>query len=483
MNKFHSRLLFAIIFLIIIVFLCMGFMLGQFISSLISNNAIHGTSVDKTVQQVWIALIVCLGIALIIILSLIVRITTTYTKPIDAATKAVKELAKGNYRARTYEDHISAAGLLGQSINIVARNIEEMTKSYEMQHDRLHTLIENMGSGLLFIDSKGYISIFNRTINEIFKIDDKEDLLGQLYYEAFTHKEMVKLVEEIFMTERKLRRQIHLTIGNEQKDFEVYATPILGANVEWRGVVLVFHDISDLKRLEQMRKDFVSNVSHELRTPITSIKGFAETLLDGAMNDKEVLEEFLSIILNESHRLQVLIQDLLDLSKMENKGFSLNLSRVNVKELLENSLRMLNSKAVEKDIHLELFVEDETMVIDGDVDRLKQVFINVINNSLSYSPNKAKVVVKATNLVDSVQIQIIDTGIGIEENELSRIFERFYRVDKARSRNSGGTGLGLAIVKHIIEAHEGAVQISSKVGEGTTVSIRLKKELTSTKIS
>lgn len=476
MNKFHSRLLSAIIFLIIIVFLCMGFMLGQFISSLITNSAMHGTSIEETVQQVWIALTICLGIALIIILSLIVRITTTYTKPIDSATKAVKELAKGDYRARTYEDDVSTAGLLGQSINIVARNIEEMTKSYEMQHDRLHTLIENMGSGLLFIDSKGYISIVNRSTNEIFKVD-QADLLGQLYYEAFTQKEIVKLVEEIFMTEQKLRRQINLMIGNEQKDFEVYAAPVLGAKVEWKGVVLVFHDISTLKRLEQMRKDFVANVSHELRTPITSIKGFSETLLDGAMNDRDVLKQFLTIILDESHRLQLLIQDLLDLSKMENKGFSLNPSQVNVKELLENSIQMLKSEAVEREIQLELTVDDETTVIDGDMDRLKQVFINVINNGISYSPDGAKVEVKASNYDDYVQIQIIDTGIGIEEKELPRIFERFYRVDKARSRNSGGTGLGLAIVKHIIEAHEGAVEVNSRVGEGTTFTFRLKKRI------
>lgn len=474
MNKFHSRLLLAIIILIIIVFLCMGFVLGQFISSLITNSAVHGLPVDKTVQQVWIALFVCLTIALVVILSLIVRITSSYTKPIDAATKAVNELAKGDYRARTYEDYVSSAGLLGQSINIVARNIEDMTKSYEMQHDRLHTLIENMGSGLLFIDSKGYINIFNRSINEIFSFE-QEDLKGQLYYEAFTQKEIVKLVEEIFMTERNLRRQIHLKIGNDQKDFEVYGAPILGANVEWKGVVLVFHDISDLKRLEQMRKDFVANVSHELRTPITSIKGFAETLLDGAMNDREVLQEFLTIILNESDRLQVLIQDLLDLSKMENKGFTLNLSRVNIKELLENSLRVLQSKAIERDIQLDLIVSDTITEIDGDSDRLKQVFINVISNSLSYSPNGAKVIVKTTDFEDFVRIEISDTGIGIDKSELPRIFERFYRVDKARTRNSGGTGLGLAIVKHIIEAHEGTVQINSQVGEGTTVTIQLKK--------
>ncbi|MCS0543614.1 ATP-binding protein, partial [Aeromonas veronii] len=169
--------------------------------------------------------------------------------------------------------------------------------------------------------------------------------------------------------------------------------------------------------------------------------------------------------------------DLLDLSKMENKGFSLNLSQVNVKELLENSIQMLKSKAVEREIQLELTVDDDTTVIDGDMDRLKQVFINVINNGLSYSPDGAKVEVKASNFDDYVQIKIIDTGIGIEEKELPRIFERFYRVDKARSRNSGGTGLGLAIVKHIIEAHEGAVEVSSRVGEGTTFTFRLKKRI------
>lgn len=476
MHKIQSRLLFAIISSIIVVFLCLGFVLGQLITGFIENGVQHGTPIEKVGTQVWVGLVICLGLALILIVSIVVQITTAYTKPIDAATRAAKELARGNFRARTYEDYDSQEGLLGQSINIVARNIEAMTKSYEMQHDRLFTLIENMGSGLLFIDGKGYISIFNKYINEVFK-NSQEELQGKLYYEALTYNEITKLVEEIFMTERRVRRQVHLSIDNEQRDFEVYGAPIIGTNAEWKGIVLVFHDISDLKRLEQMRKDFVANVSHELRTPITSIKGFAETLLDGAMNDDAVLQEFLSIILNESHRLQVLIQDLLDLSKMENKGFKLTITRVNVNDLLNNSLLMLRSKSLERDIHLELLIEDESATIDGDSDRLKQVFINVINNSLSYSPKGARVSVQVTNQNEFIQIQVIDTGVGIEEKELSRIFERFYRVDKDRSRNSGGTGLGLAIVKHIIEAHEGSVLIDSKVGEGTTVTIRLKKQL------
>ncbi|MFT4415139.1 two-component system histidine kinase PnpS [Fredinandcohnia humi] len=476
MTKFRSRLLFAIISLIIIVFVCLGLVLGLLVNGFILHGVQNDYPIEKINGEIWSSLIVCLGISLAVILSLVIRITSIYTKPIEDATIAANELAKGNYKARTYENHAYETGLLGQSINILARNIEDMSKSYEMQHDRLYTLIENMGSGLLFIDGKGYISIFNRTINEVFKTD-RETLNGQLYYEAFEQKEIVTLVEEIFMTERNVRRQIRLSIAREVKDFEVYGAPILGANVEWKGIVLVFHDISDLKRLEQMRKDFVANVSHELRTPITSIKGFAETLLDGAMRDEVFLKDFLTIILNESNRLQMLILDLLELSKLENKGFVLTLSKVNIKELLDNSILMLSRKATEKDIKIELSAVDEELVVDGDMDRLKQVFINIINNSLSYSTKGDKVSIEIKDMDNVVLIDIADTGIGIEEKELPRIFERFYRVDKDRSRNSGGTGLGLAIVKHIIEAHEGTVKVKSKVGVGTTFSIYLKKNL------
>lgn len=477
MNRFRSRLLFAIISLIVVVFIILGFVLNQLITSFIENGFHHGYAIDRISGQIWMALFICLSLSLLVILSLVVRITAIYAKPIESATKAANELARGNYKARTYEDSSNETGQLGQSINILARNIENMTKSYEMQHDRLHTLIENMGSGLLFIDGKGYISIFNRTISEVFK-KDKVALKGQLYYDAFEQRDVVSLVEEIFMTEKNVRKQLHLTIKNEQRDFEVYGAPILGANEEWKGVALVFHDISDLKRLEQMRKDFVANVSHELRTPITSIKGFSETLLDGAMNDETLSKEFLTIILNESNRLQILIQDLLDLSKMENKGFHLHISKVDIREMLHNSLLMHHTKAAEKNIKLELVTDElEGISIEGDANRLKQVFINVINNSISYSSEGAKVTVKIETDDRNVKIHIVDTGIGIDEKELPRIFERFYRVDKDRSRNSGGTGLGLAIVKHIIEAHEGSLQVKSKVGEGTTVTICLKKAL------
>lgn len=425
-------------------------------------------------QQIWGLLIGSLGAALIVILLLGVKITARYTKPIEAATKVAIELAKGNYKARVYEDPQDETSMLSQSINVLARNLQEITRSQEMQKDRLRTLIENMGSGLILIDSRGYINLINRAYKEIFHINPS-DYLHRLYYEAFEHKEVIKLVEEIFMTEVKVRKQLLLEVDIERRHFDVYGAPIIGTNDEWRGIVLVFHDITELKKLEQMRKDFVANVSHELKTPITSIKGFTETLLDGAMHNEETLEYFLSIILKESDRLQSLIHDLLELSKIEQHGFELELQTINIVQMLKEIIIILQGKAEAKEIILESLSEKDVF-IQGDLNRLKQVFINLINNAIAYTPKGGKVQAIIEEKNDEVLVHIKDTGIGIEEKEIPRIFERFYRIDKARSRNSGGTGLGLAIVKHLVEAHHGYITVKSKVGKGTTFTVHFLKE-------
>lgn len=432
-------------------------------------------SLHRVNQQIWGLLIASLGAALVVILLLGVRITAQYTRPIESATKVAMELAKGNYKARTYEEHVDETGMLSQSINVLARNLQDMTKAQEMQQDRLSTLIENMGSGLILIDGRGYVNLINRAYKETFHVE-QSDYLYRLYYEALEHKEVVELVEEIFMTEVRVRKQLVLPLKIERKHFEVYGAPIIGTNDEWKGIVLVFHDITELKKLEQMRKDFVANVSHELKTPITSIKGFSETLLDGAMNDKETLEYFLSIILKESERLQSLIEDLLDLSKIERQGFKLNMDYVDIHELLEDILIILGAKAKEKEIDLELLKAKRDLFIFGDNPRVKQIFINLINNALAYTPSGGKVSVTVQDAEDKVEITVSDTGIGMDEEEIPRIFERFYRVDKARSRNSGGTGLGLAIVKHLVEAHHGSITVASKVNSGTAFKVKLSKE-------
>ncbi|WP_153123982.1 two-component system histidine kinase PnpS [Peribacillus tepidiphilus] len=426
-------------------------------------------------QQMWWILFISLGTSLMIIIMVGSRIAARYTRPIEAATNAAIELAKGNFRVRTYEEHSDDTSMLSASINILARNLQEMEIAREMQQDRLATLIENIGSGVLLIDSKGYITLINKAYKQLFKVNPS-DFLFRLYYEVIEHKEVINLIEEIFMTEKSVKKQMLLPLRLERKHFEVYGAPIIGTNDEWKGIVLVFHDITELKKLEQMRKDFVANVSHELKTPITSIKGFSETLLDGAMKDENTLEYFLTIILKESDRLQTLIQDLLDLSKMEQQEFSLNINRLNISNLLQETYAILEKKAKDKDISFQLETPKAPALVEADSYRLKQVFINLINNAITYTPNGGEIKVIVRDEAGFVCVEVKDTGIGIERDELPRIFERFYRVDKARSRNSGGTGLGLAIVKHIVEAHKGKISVESTPGKGTSFFVKIRKK-------
>jgi len=434
------------------------------------------TGIHSAYNQIWTILAISLGVALLIIILLGVRITARYTKPLESASNVAIELAKGNYHVRTYEHYGDETGILSSSLNVLARNLQNMVKEHEVQKDRLTTLIENMGSGLVLIDSKGYITLTNRTYKEVFHVQDHL-FLGQLYMDVISHKEVCDVIEEVFMTEQKVRKQVHLSFPIERKHFEVYGAPIISQGNEWKGIVLVFHDITELKKLEQMRKDFVANVSHELKTPITSIKGFAETLLDGALQDRKTLESFLTIILKESERLQSLIHDLLELSKIEQHNFQLNMGQIELNELVTDSVEILKEKATRKEIHLSIQTSDNQIFIKGDASRLKQIFINIIDNAIAYTPNEGNISVKIMDSEKEAKVSVSDTGIGIEKGEIPRIFERFYRVDRARSRESGGTGLGLAIVKHLMEAHQGEISVESEVGKGTTFHLTFFKHV------
>lgn len=426
---------------------------------------------NETERSIWLTLSMGFLVSLVIVLFVSIRVLNRIVKPVEEATSTAKELARGNFKARTYE-YKGDVGELNFSLNVLARNLEKMTKSYESQQDRLKTLIENMGSGLILIDSDGYINIVNRAFKEIFK-EYTDSWHGHLFHEVFPYKEIKDIVEDTFVMEANIRKQVVLPIHIERKNFDVYSAPVLNSLGKLRGIVLVFHDITELKKLEQMRKDFVANVSHELKTPVTSLKGFAETLLDGADGNPEIRKKFLTIMWNESDRLQHLIQDLLDLSKVE-QGFSLNLQEINLASIVEDVILMLETKAKEKEITVKFSAEGNT-VIEGDSPRLKQVFINLINNSLNYTPKGGRVVIRLKEGSEKVTFSVSDTGIGIHKEEVSRIFERFYRVDKARSRNSGGTGLGLAIVKHLVEAHHGRIRVKSKPGEGSTFTLVFRK--------
>jgi two-component system phosphate regulon sensor histidine kinase PhoR len=426
-------------------------------------------------RSIWIMMSVGFLICFVIILYVSIRVIRKIVRPVEEATRTAKELAKGNFKARTYEYQQEDIGELNYSLNVLARNLEKMTKSQESQHDRLTTLIENMGSGLILIDSNGYINLVNKAFKELFK-EHTDYWTGHLFYEVFPHASIKSIVQETYLTEKNVRENVVIPIHIERKHFDVYSAPVLDIKGKLRGIVLVFHDITELKKLEQVRKDFVANVSHELKTPVTSLKGFAETLLDGAGENEEFRNKFLTIILNESDRLQALIQDLLDLSKSE-QGFNLDIQKVDLKLLVNETVEILQHKAEKKNINLSINVSGDT-IMNGDPLRLKQIIINLVSNSLTYTPVDGKVIVNVEEEDEQIKFSVKDTGIGIKESEIPRIFERFYRVDKARSRNSGGTGLGLAIVKHLVEAHHGSISVKSKVGKGSLFTIIFPKKTT-----
>ncbi|WP_368503577.1 two-component system histidine kinase PnpS [Alkalihalophilus sp. As8PL] len=422
-------------------------------------------------ETIWWILAVSFTIAFVVIGTITYRIANEMIKPIENASEVAIELAEGNFKARTFEGKKDEVGQLTRSMNVLAYNLEQITKRHEAQQERLETLINNMGSGLIFINARGDISLINQRCHDIFQ-EDTNVWLNQLYHETIKFKELIKIVQAVFITEKRHREQITLVNGLDTKHFDIHAAPIMSEMGIMKGIVLVLHDITELKKLEQVRKDFVANVSHELKTPITSIKGFSETLLDGAMKDPVYLEKFLTIIYQESERLQSLIQDLLELSKLEQHYFSLNWGKADLTKITEDVVELLRPKARDKGIKLNLHGDTNARLeMDGDSERLKQIAINLINNAITYTPNDGRIDVSIISIKESIEFVVQDNGIGMEKAELPRIFERFYRVDRARSRNSGGTGLGLAIVKHLVEAHNGKLSVSSELGMGTTFKV------------
>lgn len=430
---------------------------------------------DDVYRNIWALLFVSFLVAFVVILILTSRLTNQMIKPIEDARRVANELAKGNFSARTYEGTNFETGELNRSINVLAKNLMQITRTYESQQERLETLIENMGSGLILINDTGDISLVNHSCDAIFQ-EETAKWHGSLYYQVIKNKKINTFIQKVFLTEERKRKQISLASGIYMHHYDVHGAPILASDGDLKGIVLVFHDITELKKLEKARKDFVANVSHELKTPVTSLKGFTETLLEGAVNDDELRLKFLRIIANESDRLETLIFELLELSRIEGDAFSLNWQTVDIEPLIEEVFDMLGEKASAKQMTIEKKITGSP-ILAGEGARIKQILINLINNAIVYTHEGGTITVRVKEQAEQVVLEVEDTGIGLSKKEIPRIFERFYRVDRARSRNSGGTGLGLAIVKHLAEAHRAKLSVDSEPGKGTTFRIAFLKHM------
>ena len=415
--------------------------------------------------QMW-KYIALIGLFVIIIIFLVVRsINRTYIRPINEVTYATNLLAEGYYHVRVPESNVKETKELFVTTNELARRLQRLNHKQKLQSNRLKTTVENIPSSILMIDKYGEIVVANKSFYNVFTPERAVEHKNYVYFVDLT---LQKLIIEAFKVEKPIYDQIELTIDQvHQKYFDTSCVPILSKTKKnLYGMVIVLHDITNLKKLENLRREFVANVSHELKTPITSIKGFAETLLDGAKNDEQTLNEFLKIISKESDRIETLVFDLLDLSHVEQQT-EIVTEYVSLSEIAESTIKNMQNIAEEKQITIVNEIKPD-IVIDANKDKVSQVALNLLSNAVSYSKASSEVIVRVYKDANKRIMEVQDFGIGISAEDQQHIFERFYRVDKARSRDSGGTGLGLSITKHIMEAHNGRINVFSRLNEGST---------------
>lgn len=395
-------------------------------------------------------------------------INRTYIRPINEVTYATSLLADGYYHVRVPESNVKETKALFVTTNELARRLQKLNNRQKIQSNRLKTTLENIPSSVLMIDKHGEIVVANSAYYEVFSPDQSVENKS---YIGFINDKIEKLIMESFRTEKVIYEQIEVDINNvHTKYFDVSCVPILSkSKKKLQGMVVVLHDITNLQKLENLRREFVANVSHELKTPITSIKGFAETLIEGAKNDEDSLNMFLNIILKESNRIESLVMDLLDLSHIEQQN-EITTSYMNLSELAYTTIDNLQNQAQNKNITIESNIEQD-VIFKANENKIAQVITNLLSNAINYSTNDNKVIVSVYREGKKVNLEIQDFGIGISAEEQKHIFERFYRVDKARSRDSGGTGLGLSITKHIVEAHNGRISVVSRLNEGSTFKV------------
>ncbi|MGO4185277.1 two-component system histidine kinase PnpS [Paenibacillus sp. TAF43_2] len=427
--------------------------------------------VDESIRQLTMMLFLGLLVLFLIAAFISYRLALGLTKPLEQITKVAKRIKNMDYLARVKVTKQDEIGELGNAINAMADSLQIQMTRIQQNENQLESVLDNMINGIVMIDLNGKIVLMNRRAEEVLGFSARE-LVGRHYAEAKQQYELSQMIQEGLKSKQHLREEITFYFP-EERLLELNLVPIHPEGNDFSGVLLVLQDVSAIRRLERMRSEFVANVSHELKTPITAVKGFAETLLGGAVNDEETARSFLQIIFDESDRLNRLIGDILELSKIESRRVPLVFSPVEVDTFVHKSIKLMESEAVRKRIELSMNIEPG-LYVEADEDRLRQIIMNLLSNGINYTPEGGRVSLKVEALGDDhIRIQISDSGIGIPKKDLPRIFERFYRVDKARSRSSGGTGLGLSIVKHLVELHKGTIAVTSDVGVGSTFTIEL----------
>ncbi len=396
------------------------------------------------------------------------------SRPLESLRHHLKKMASGDIsdRMQSLRTEVVEIHELVSAVESVRDQLQQRFHTILTQKSEQDALFESMVEGVVALDHNHVILHFNPAAGQILGVT-AQFAIGRSIYDVIRVKEVLDTVDETIAKRAMVEKDVELA-GKKEKFLQLHASPMRMANQDALGVVLVFSDVTRLRELEGMRKNFVSNVSHELRTPLTSIQGFAETLLNPAVKDPEEIKKFLQIIQRHAARLGRIIEDILALSRIERDAESnqIELKMDFIKPTLVNAIELCQLKAEKKKINLSLNCsEDIKTTIDPYL--LEQAVVNLIDNAIRYSEENQPVLISAQIHEQEILIRVKDHGPGIGEKHLPRIFERFYRVDKARSRDQGGTGLGLAIVKHISIAHKGRIEVQSQLGHGSEFIIHL----------
>ena len=421
----------------------------------------------KIIQHIFEIIIQAVVLGIIISIIIGYFLSRAITTPISNLTKRAKRLSEGQFDPRV--ENIKAddeIGILAETFNDMSSTLKGTLSDISTEKNKIEAILQNMTDGVMAFGTDGKIIHINSTARKMLNIENVEQYR---FDKLFSILGADILIGDLLYLEEK--RSCEREVTKDNIALKVNFAVFDDERNKTGGVLAVLHDITKQQKLENSRREFVANVSHELRTPLTTVKSYAETLLD-FVKDNKTAAAFTNTILNETDRMTRLVKDLLVLSSLENSA-SLNKTVFSLKAMIHDVVSTMTLVASEKGHRLQFKQSSELPEFYGDSDKLEQVLYNIISNSIKYTPNGGKILVRAGKVYHEIQIEVQDTGIGIPEKDLSRIFERFYRVDKARSRELGGTGLGLAISKSIIDSHGGQIHIDSKPGEGTSVLITL----------
>jgi two-component system phosphate regulon sensor histidine kinase PhoR len=396
-----------------------------------------------------------------------------WAAPWSQIEQLVSQIARGERPSTFLVNGGKDPHRVGLALEAIFARQQEQERQIVGRESGTQTILGAMEDGVLVVDARSRVTLMNSTFQKLF--DLRDPAVGVPLLEAVRHATLDQLIAETLGTGEAMRSELSVADSRtlNERHIEVSAVPIKKADDEMSGAVVLFHDITELKQVDQIRREFVANVSHELRTPLSILRGYIEVLVDEPETPREELARILSIMERHSKRLQRLVDDLLSLAQLESSQATLERGSVRVDELFNNLIRDWKEKLTAKNLKVIVDLPSEELTFRADETRLEEVLHNLLDNAVKFSRENGQIHLQATRRGSDMVLSVTDYGLGIGKEHLPRIFERFYRADKARSRELGGTGLGLAIVKHIAQLHGGRVEAESELGRGTTIRVVL----------